>query len=263
MPSVSRRARTNKATRCRERLERTFRRYGLPEAFFVDNGTPWGDPSSDSIERARGVAAQARCRCHLSRPYHPQSRGKNERFNRTLKAEVSRCDTSTTFLRLSALEVGVTVYNIERPHEASVNRCRLVATTQFESDAKALPSASSTAAGEIVRTSPTKSYVSFKGRHWKVPKAFRGERVAIRPRAAEGPTASASAPIRVATIELPADKCVGYVSQQVSAMSPDSTPVPAIHVYLSCPKRRGCPASRLGHDNEYKSAAGLRRDGAP
>ena len=25
------------------RLDRTFRRYGLPEAFFVDNGGPWGD----------------------------------------------------------------------------------------------------------------------------------------------------------------------------------------------------------------------------
>src|SRR4051794_4182370 len=28
-------------------LELTFRRYGLPEAFFVDNGTPWGDPSAN------------------------------------------------------------------------------------------------------------------------------------------------------------------------------------------------------------------------
>jgi hypothetical protein len=30
------------------------------------------------------------------------------------------------------------------------------------------------------------SYVSFKGHLWKVPQAFRGERVAIRPRGADG-----------------------------------------------------------------------------
>src|SRR5207249_4477659 len=33
------------------RLERTFRRYGLPEAFFVDNGTPWGDASGQRWTR--------------------------------------------------------------------------------------------------------------------------------------------------------------------------------------------------------------------
>jgi hypothetical protein len=40
---------------------------------------------------------------------------------------------------------------------------------------------------EIVRTvGTTKSYVSFKGRLWKVPQAFGGERVAIRPRGVDG-----------------------------------------------------------------------------
>jgi hypothetical protein len=42
-------------------------------------------------------------------------------------------------------------------------------------------------AHEIVRTvGTTKTYVSFKGRLWKVPQAFRGERIAIRPRGADG-----------------------------------------------------------------------------
>ena len=42
--------------------ETTFRRYGLPEAFFVDNGAPWGDPSGQRWTRFGGVAAQARHR---------------------------------------------------------------------------------------------------------------------------------------------------------------------------------------------------------
>jgi transposase InsO family protein len=31
----------------RDRLELTFRRNGLPEAFFVNNGSPWGDSSGE------------------------------------------------------------------------------------------------------------------------------------------------------------------------------------------------------------------------
>ena len=42
---------TSKATRCKAGLELTFRRYGLPEAFFVDNGTPWGDASGQRWTR--------------------------------------------------------------------------------------------------------------------------------------------------------------------------------------------------------------------
>ena len=52
--------------------------------------------------------------------------------------------------------------------------------------------------GEIVRTvSTTKDYVSFKGRLWKVPQAFRGERLAIRPLTSRWlTTASSSQPTR-------------------------------------------------------------------
>jgi len=61
---------------------------------------------------------------------------------------------------------------------------------------------------EIVRTVPaTKNYVSFKGRLWPVPQAFRGERVAI-------------AAHQIATIDLTNAKPVSHVSEHASAMSP-------------------------------------------
>jgi len=42
-------------------------------------------------------------------------------------------------------------------------------------------------AHEIVRTVPSsKDYIRFRGRLWKVPEAFRGERVAIRPTSRDG-----------------------------------------------------------------------------
>ena len=74
---------------------------------------------------------------------------------------------------------------------------------------------------EIVRTVPaTKAYISFRGRLWKVPQAFRGERLAIRPTSDDGKYGVFFAAHQVATIDLTSGKSVGHVSEQVSAMSP-------------------------------------------
>lgn len=75
---------------------------------------------------------------------------------------------------------------------------------------------------EIVRTvSSTRSYVSFRGQFWKVPQAFCGERLAIRPLDRDGQYGIFFASWQVATIDLTNGQGVSDVSEQVSAMSPD------------------------------------------
>jgi putative transposase len=69
-------------------LQTTFQRYGLPDALFVDNGGPWGDSSGARWTRLAVWLLKLGVEVWHSRPYHPQSRGKNERFHRTLKDEV-------------------------------------------------------------------------------------------------------------------------------------------------------------------------------
>ena len=74
---------------------------------------------------------------------------------------------------------------------------------------------------EIVRTvSATKAYVSFKGRLWKVPQAFRGERLAIRPLSTDGHYGIFFAAHQIATIDSTNKQTVSHVSEQVLAMSP-------------------------------------------
>ena len=68
-------------------LAATFGRYGLPDAMFVDNGSPGAMPPA-STGPARVWLLKLGVEVIYSRPYHPQSRGKNERFHRTLKDEV-------------------------------------------------------------------------------------------------------------------------------------------------------------------------------
>lgn len=89
-----------------ERLEATFRRYGLPDAIFVDNGSPWGDPAGERWTRLGVWLLKLGVAVLHSRPYHPQSRGKNERFHRTMKAErCSPSNGSTISLQSSARSI--------------------------------------------------------------------------------------------------------------------------------------------------------------
>jgi len=176
-------------TTVQKHMETTFRHYGLPEAIYVDNGSPWGVPG-DTGEWTRLGVWLIKLGIFLmhSRPYHPQSRGKNERFHRTLKAEVFAFDIFKDLRHVQrAFDQWLEVYNFQRPHEAIGQE---VPASRYQPSGRPMPARVPKVEydeGEIVRTVPsTKAYISFKGRFWKVSHAFRGERVAIRPLDADG-----------------------------------------------------------------------------
>lgn len=207
----------------RGHLTATFRRYGLPDAFFVDNGTPWGDASGRHWTRLRVWLLKLGVETIYARPYHPQSRGKNERFHRTLCAEVFALRTFRELAQVQrAFDAWREVYNCKRPHEALGLD---VPADRYRPSSRTMPEHLADVEyddREIVRTVPkTKDYVAFKGRLWKVPEAFRGERVAIRPKSRDGQYGIFFASHQIASIDLTKPKPVGHVSEQVSAISPD------------------------------------------
>jgi len=205
------------------RLELTFRRYGLPEAFFVDNGSPWGDSSGQRWTRLGVWLLKLGISVLHSRPYHPQSRGKNERFHRTLKAEVFAFRRFRNLTEVQhAFDAWRMVYNHDRPHEALRQE---VPASRYRPSARSMPERLPQVEydeHEIVRSVPTtKDYISFKAQRWKVPQAFRGERVAIRPLSTDGLYGIFFAAHQIANIDLTNKQCVGDVSERVSVMSPD------------------------------------------
>lgn len=172
----------------RERLTPVFRRYGLPRAVYVDNGTPWGAGRPGQWTRLTVWLLKLGVRAIHGAPYHPQGRGKCERFHRTLRAEVFSMaalhglgEAQTAFDRWRA------VYNRERPHEALA---MATPASRYRPSPRAFPERLPEPVyddGEVLRKVPeTKQYVRFKGRWWIVPEAFAGETVAIRPRGPDG-----------------------------------------------------------------------------
>jgi transposase InsO family protein len=201
-------------------LTQSFERYGLPEFILADNGSPWGDGPYRGWTRLGVWLLKLGIGVHHGRPYHPQTHGKNERFNRTLKDEVfamRRFQSLDDAQR--ALDAWRLVYNLERPHEALGQD---VPASRYQPSSRPMPAKLPVVEygdGEIVRTvGTTNSCISFKGRLFRIPQAFRAERVAIRPKTKDGLYAVCFGAHKIAEIDF--NKSVSYVSEQVSTISP-------------------------------------------
>ena len=209
-------------TTVQDHLTSTFRRYGLPDALYTDNGSPWGDTSGARWTGLRVWLLKLGVWLIHARPYHPQARGKNERFHRTLKAEVFAMRRFRNLTEVQrSFDAWRNVYNLERPHQAlgmDVPASRYLPSSRSMPDH--IPQVEYDS-GEITRTvSSTRHYISFKGRQWKVPQAFARERLAIRPLDHDGSYGIYFGSWLVAAIDLTTGESVSDVSEQVSAMSP-------------------------------------------
>jgi transposase InsO family protein len=124
-------------------------RWGLPAALLTDNGcvyTTWhrGGPNVMQTELlALGIEFRH------SRPYHPQTCGKVERFHQTMKAFLAKRDPARSIPELQRqVDRFVTYYNEVRPHRA---RGRVRPLAAFEARDKARPSGPKIAVGAGVR----------------------------------------------------------------------------------------------------------------
>ena len=200
-----------------ERLTDVFRIHGLPAAIFTDNGKPWGDSQDTAWTKFAVWLAKLGVKLIHSRPHHPQSRGKNERFHRTLDDEVLALRPLSTLSQAQrAFDRWRQIYNFERPHGALDHK---VPASRYTPSPRPMPDRlpePDYAQDDIVRTvSNPNGYINFKGQAWKVPKAFAGERVAIRPLNVDGHFGVFFASHHIKTIDLTHNKTVNHVSEHV------------------------------------------------
>lgn len=122
----------------------TFRRHGIPRSVLTDNGAIYtGKP-----RRGGRVALEIELdllgvRLHHSRPYHPQTQGKVERFHQTLKKWLTAQPEPMTIRSLQRqLDRFVGYYNTIRPHRAINRRTPAVAYAARTKATPAKPSIS-------------------------------------------------------------------------------------------------------------------------
>lgn len=168
-------------------LIETFRRYGLPERITSDNGPPWGTRGGNGLSGLEVWLIRLGIRVSHSRPYHPQTQGKDERFHRTLKRELLDRNGFNSLQDCQfAFDHWRDRYNLIRPHEALA---QTPPVTRYQPSGRLYPDqlpAIEYEPGDHVLKVRTKGQVHYKGHVIFIGEGLAAEHIAIRPSSTDG-----------------------------------------------------------------------------
>lgn len=165
----------------------TFRRYGLPERITSDNGSPWGTARSQGVSGLAVWLTRLGIRLSHSRPYHPQTQGKDERFHRTFKLEIiDRQGFNSLTACQAAFDSWRHTYNQVRPHEALGQKAP---ATRYCASGRPFPEflpPIEYLTGDQVLKVKTNGQFRVKGNDVFVGEGLAGEQIAVRPTEVDG-----------------------------------------------------------------------------
>ena len=174
-------------------LIEAFEKYGLPERILSDNGTPWGTMNKEIEAGLRSFSELEKWLIRLNvkpihgRPYHPQTQGKEERFNKTFKIEVLKYNNfKNTDHCQKYFDRWREKYNCIRPHE-SLNQD--VPASHYSPSKRSYPVIITPVEYDdsyYVRKVQDKGLISFKGKEFKVGNGFKGDCVGIKHKNRDG-----------------------------------------------------------------------------
>ncbi len=167
-------------------LESLFRLYGLPASILCDNGSPWAGAGGEYTALSVWLLLLGVPMRH-GRPFHPQTQGKDERFHRTLQADLlSRRDFHTLDEVQPCFDEYRQIYNRLRPHQALGDvppATRYVVSTR---PWRPIERAFEYAPEAIERTVKAKGEITFANRYFYLGHAFRGQRIGLLPTTCDG-----------------------------------------------------------------------------
>ena len=183
-----------------DQLTALFRRYGLPRRLLCDNGRPWAGAHRRTDIDGRSWPYYTRLATWMMRlgitvvhcrPYHPQTQGKEERFHRTLKAEVLEdMDNGADFEDLAACQAAFddwrSIYNEVRPHDALGLE---VPASRYRVSPRAFPERVPEPEydeGVVVRKVGKDGRISLYGRVFRLGYGLSGHRVGLVPDGRDG-----------------------------------------------------------------------------
>jgi transposase InsO family protein len=164
-----------------------FRDYGLPEGILIDNGPPWGKDFEHRHTKLTAWLMQLGIAPYHGRPYHPQTRGKNERFNGTLQLEVIARESFRDLPQVqSRFDAWRQVYNHERPHQAIGD---VPPASRFCKAPRDFPQTLppiTYAPDCLIRRVQKDGRISFMNRALFISNAFAGHPIGLRPTERDG-----------------------------------------------------------------------------
>lgn len=163
-------------------LHGAFCTYGLPLRINTDNGSPWGNGGQGGMTMLGVWLVRLGVWLSYSAPAHPQTNGKEERFHRSLKAEVLQQPFKDLVHVQRAFDAWRVVYNRERPHQALG---MATPAQRYRPSVRSLPATLPEVeydSEDLVRKVQHGGWISVLGRELRISRALVGQPVAFRPR---------------------------------------------------------------------------------
>lgn len=186
-----------------QQLILTFRTYGLPECMLMDNGSPWGDDRESPYTILTAWLMRLGIAITHGRPFHPQTQGKDERLHRTFQAEVLKESQFRTLPECQRqFDAWRDFYNHERPHQSLK---QAVPAEAYHPSPRHYPERLPPILydpADIIRQVDGYGKISFKGKRFRIGRAFGHYPVALRPTEIEGLLEVYYCSFRVAQIDL-------------------------------------------------------------
>lgn len=169
-------------------LTGVFNRYGLPKRILCDNGPPWGS-SNRTVRDTRLTVWLVDLGIDTihSRPRHPQTLGKDERFHRTLDLEVISTRTWDNHHQVqTAFDLWRPVYNYQRPHQGID---LATPADRYRPSPRPMPKRIEPVDypdGYQVRKVETSARITYQGNRYRVGRPYAGRLVGIVPTTTDG-----------------------------------------------------------------------------
>jgi len=159
---------------------RVFEQYGIPDTLLCDNGNPWGTVQSTGYTKFEVWLMDLGVLTKHGRFYHPETQGKEERFNGTLLRELIRYRTYETFEHIQKdFDEYRNFYNCERPHHALNLETPFKKYHNSERKMQQQTSAWEYGSDMVVRKIKDSGYLTFEKQGYFLSEAFGGKIVGL------------------------------------------------------------------------------------
>jgi transposase InsO family protein len=165
----------------KQSLTAAFEQYGLPETFLCDNGNPWGTAQSVGYTKFEIWLMDLGILTKHGRIRHPQTQGKEERFNGTLKKELLNYKEIKELVHAQTeFDLYREFYNCVRPHHALELDCPC---QHYVKSRRELPKHIyewEYGPDYLVRRVKSSGYLTIKGQGFFLSEALGGKTVGVK-----------------------------------------------------------------------------------